>query len=303
MATDETPPPVVEAELVEEESAALAVAHPQALEAMERAQQDAMVATAKRWPRPELKVIRDRMMSFATIDEETAESCFYTLKRKDKKTGKEKLIQGPSVRLAQIAVTCYGNIRAGSRMIANDGRKVTSQGICFDAENNVLIAVEESRGIIGSSGRVFSEDMQLMAARAASAIARRNAVLECIPRVLTNPVYEAARKVAVGTAKTLETRRQSVLGRFGAMGVTRDQILRLLEKESIESIDLEALELLIGLGSAIRDGVTTVDEVFATPAETEEEASARKTTLRDLARRANEVNEAKGRAKKPEATK
>lgn len=282
-------PEVVEAELVEEEaeSAALVALQPAALEALERAQQDVMIATAKRWPRPELKAIRDRMLSDATMDEETAESMFYTLRRKDRKTGKEKLIQGPSVRLAQIALTCYKNLRAASRVIANDGKKITSQGICFDAENNILVSVEESRSILYSSGRTFSEDMQVVTGRAANAIARRNAIFEVIPRALVNPVYEAARKAAVGNEKTLEQRRQSVLGRLGAMGVTREQALGLVEKENVESIGLEDLEILIGAGSSLKDGLSTVDELFR-PAEDEAAAKERKLTLRERARLAKE---------------
>lgn len=272
MATED--PAVVDAEPVEEEStgAALAVAHPAALEAMERAAQDSMVATAKKYPRAELAKIRDRMVSFATIDVETAESCFYTLKRKDRKTNQTKLIQGPSIRLAEIALVCYQNIRAGSRVIANDGRKITSQGICFDAENNVLIQVEESRSIVTTAGRTYSEDMQIVTGRANNAIARRNAILEVIPRVLTQHVYERAKEVAVGDAKSLSVQRDKVLARFKQLGVAEDQILRVLGKESVESIDLDGLEQLIGLGTSLKDGLITIEEAFAV--ETEEEATS-----------------------------
>jgi hypothetical protein len=139
--------------------------------------------------------------------------------------------------------------------------------------------------------------MQIVTANAACAIARRNAIFEVIPRALVDSVYEEVKKVALGTEKTLEERRQSVLGRFGAMGVTREQILRMLGKESVESIDLEALELLIGLGTAIKDNMTTIDEVFE-PTKEESEDPNRKLTLRELARRAAEAKEEK---KKPEA--
>lgn len=292
---EETAPPVVDAELVEDESgAALAVAHPQALEAMERAQQDVMISCAKKYPRAELAVIRQRMLSFATIDVETAESCFYTLKRKDKKTNQTKLIQGPSIRLAEIALVCYQNIRAGSRVIANDGKKITSQGICFDAENNVLIAVEESRSILYSTGRPYSEDMQIVTGRANNAIARRNAILEVIPRVLTNHVYERAKEVAVGDATSLSVHRDKVLARFKQMGVSEDQILRLLEKESVEAIDLAALEQLIGLGSSLKDGVMTIEEAFAVEPDGEQTSGPKPKLVDRLKARA---------AKKKETTK
>lgn len=283
-------PPVIEAELVEEdeETSAITIARPAVIEAQERAQTDVMIGQALRRPRGDLMKIRERMQSEACVDIATAEDCFYTLRRKDKQTGKEVLIQGPSVRLAQIALTCYRNVRAGARVIENDGKKVTAQGFCFDVENNVLITTEVSRRITTRTGKTFSEDMQIVTANAASAIARRNAIFEVIPRAsLINPVYEAARKTAVGEAKTLDQRRQSVLGRFGAMGVTRDQILRVLAKESVEAIDLEALELLIGLGTSIKEGLVTLDEAFRAATEGEPEEAPRN-RLKEMAHRAAE---------------
>ena len=110
-----------------------------------------MIATSKRYPRPEIARIRQRMLTYATVDEETAESCIYTLKRWDAEAKQQKLIQGPSIRLAEILAVCWQNMRAGSRTIDNDGRKVTAQGVCFDMENNVQMYAEVSRRIARSS--------------------------------------------------------------------------------------------------------------------------------------------------------
>src|SRR5689334_11587126 len=84
---------------------------PSAMEAIQRAEIDVQIATAKRYPR-QLSLVKSHMMSFATLDQETAEACFYNLPRGGKN------IQGPSVRLAEIAVSCYGNLRAGSRILS-----------------------------------------------------------------------------------------------------------------------------------------------------------------------------------------
>lgn len=290
---------IIDAELVEEEtSSAVAVTQPHALESLTRAEVDVMIERADRKPRPEIEKIRKAMLSIAKLNADVAASCFYTLKRKDKE-GKTVKIEGPSVRLAEIALACYKNIRAGSRVIDNDGRKITAQGVAFDVEANVMVSTEVSRRIVTKTGRTYSEDMQIVTANAACAIARRNAIFEVIPRALVDSVYEEVKKVALGTDKTLEERRQSVLGRFGAMGVTREQILRMLGKETVEAIDLEALDLLIGLGTAIKDGMTTIDEVFE-PTEAEKEDPNRKLTLRELARKAAEAKET---AKKTEKTK
>src|SRR5690349_3214367 len=117
------------------------------------------IATAKKYPR-DLAKVKKKMLDFATLDEETAESCFYTLKRKDRDSGEGKVIQGPSVRLAEIAVACYGNLRAAARITDNDGRFITAQGLCHDLESNTLISIEAKRRITGKSGKTYGDDMQ-----------------------------------------------------------------------------------------------------------------------------------------------
>jgi hypothetical protein len=237
---------------------------PHTLELIQRAEIDMQVMTAKRYPR-DLAQVKKRMLSFATLDEETAESCFYTLKRQGgggEGGDEKKTIQGPSVRLAEIAVACYGNLRAASRIIDNDGKTITSQGVCHDLENNTLVSVEVKRRITRRDGRTYSEDMQVVTGNAANSIAFRNAVFKVIPGALTKPVYEAAKMVAVGTASTLQVKRDKVFKKLNAMGADNARILAALEKKSIENVDLNDLEALIGLGTAIRDGDTSVDEAF-----------------------------------------
>lgn len=165
---------------------------PSALESMERAQTDVQITTAKRFPRT-LSTVKKNMMEFATLDEETAASCFYTLTRKGRDGAKQ--IQGPSVRMAEIALSCYQNVRAGARIIANDGKTITAQGVCHDLQNNVSVSVEVKRRITDKSGNAFSEDMQVVTGNAACAIALRNATFKVIPGALIHPVYEAAKKV------------------------------------------------------------------------------------------------------------
>ncbi len=228
---------------------------PQALELIQKAEIDMQIATAKKYPRDLAKVKR-RMLDFATLDEETAESCFYTLSRSG------KTIQGPSVRLAEIAVACYQNLRAASRVIDNNGRVITCQGACHDLENNTLISVEVQRRITDRNGKTYNEDMQVVAGNAGNSIAFRNAVFKVVPGALLKPVYEAAKRVAVGDASTLTTRREKVVSRLNSMQVDTPRILSKLGKSSIENIGLEDLEILIGLGTAIKDGDTTVDESF-----------------------------------------
>lgn len=239
-------------EILEEDVEIIA---PGALELLERAQIDMQIATAKKYPRDIVKVKR-RMIEFATLDEETAEACFYTLPR----AGKH--IQGPSVRLAEIAMACYGNVNVGARVIDADGTTTTSQGVCHDLENNVRVTIESKRRITDSKGKRYNEDMIVVTGNAAASIALRNAVFRVIPMALIKPVYQAAMKVAVGDASTIATTRAKIFSRLNQMQVTNERILARLGKSGIEGVGLDDIATLIGLGTAIKDGETTVDDAF-----------------------------------------
>jgi hypothetical protein len=230
------------------------------IEQQERASIDMLISTAKKFPR-DLTRVKRSMEAMATLDAETAEGCNYTLKRKDK-SGAEVLIQGPSVRMAEIAVASYGNIRAGSRVIANDGKSITGQAFCHDLENNTFIAWETQRRITDRNGRTYGEDLQVLTGNAASAIAFRNAVFKVIPSAFIKPVADKALQVAVGDIKTLEERRQRALKKFATLGVDTARILSFLAKTSVDQIDIVDVENLFGIFTAIKEGTTSIEEQF-----------------------------------------
>lgn len=242
-----------------------------AVESITRGEIDIAIKTARAYPR-QIGPVKQAMMSFATLDEETAASCFYTLPRGG------KTIQGPSVRLAEIAVSCYTNLRAGSRIIETVTRgenpHVVVQAVAFDLEKNVSVTIEKRRRIVGkkSKGGQIDEDDINLAANACSAIAFRDAVFKVVPLALIKPVFEAARRVAVGDARTLSDRRAKCFETFAKMGVAKEAILRSREKKSIEDIGLEDIEILIGLHNAIREGEVKIDEAFP-PAERKDPAA------------------------------
>lgn len=239
------------------------VVEPSALESIQRAEVDVQIATAKKYPR-QLSMVKKNMLSFATLDQETAESCFYSLPRGN------KTIQGPSVRLAEIAVACYTNLRVGSRVISTitTGTEphVVVQGVAMDLENNIAVTIEKRRRIVKKKSREsIDEDDINLATNAGSAIAFRDAVFKVVPLALVNPVFDAAKKVAIGDQKSLGERRGIMLNRFSKMGINEARVLAALEKKSVEDITLGDLETLFGLFTAIKDGQTSIDEAFPTP--------------------------------------
>jgi hypothetical protein len=231
-----------------------------AIEATERAQVDIQIATARKFGR-ELSRVRKTMETYATLDEETASSCFYTLPAR--KGGDGKALQGPSIRLAEIALASYQHVRAATRIISDDGSFIVAQAVVHDLYNNVSVTRETRRRITNKSGQRYSDDMIANTANAACSIALRNATFTVVPRALITPVYEAARKLAVGDAKSLTQKRAQVVERFVQMGVRKELIPQAVGCSSVEDIDLAKLETLIGYGTSIKDGTATVEEIFS----------------------------------------
>lgn len=247
------------AEIITPEIMPAGVSDTQAIEAIQRAEIDIQISTAHRFPRSLAKVKAD-MLALATLDEETAAGCFYTLPAR--KGGDGKPIQGPSARMAEIALFGFGNIRGESRVVANDGKKITARAVVHDLERNVAVAIEVNRRITTKDGYTFSEDMQTVTGNAACSIALRNATFKVVPLALVKPVYDAARRVAVGDAKTLEERRAKAVSIFEKMGVEKARVLAAVSVPSVADIGPEELETLLGYYTAIKDGDAKIDDVF-----------------------------------------
>lgn len=229
------------------------------LNAINRAEVDIQIATAKQYPR-DLSRVLNQIKTYATMDMETAEDCFYALRRG--RGNDANVIEGISVRLAEIIAGAWGNLRVQSRIIGNDGRTITCQGICHDLETNLAVSVEVKRKITDRNGMTYSEDMQVVTGNAASAIAFRNAVLKVVPKAITKKVINEIKEVALGKSIDLETRRQRMVGYFTQIGVTQSELLTYCGVKSIEQIDNQIVFELRGLANAIKEGTTTVQETF-----------------------------------------
>lgn len=239
----------IEAEIVEEVDGAVA------LSAMTRAEIDMQIATAQRFKRS-MKEFKRQAMELATLDEETASSMFYALPRGG------KTIQGMSVRLAEVAQSCWGNCRSESDVIAIDDKYVTAMGAMFDLEKNVATRITVRRRITDKYGKRFNDDMIAVTANAACSIALREAILKVIPRALLKDIYQAAISTAVGDLKSLSERRSAAVEWFSKVGIGLDKICNKLGRKGLDDINLDDLQILTGLRTAIKDGEVSADNAF-----------------------------------------
>ena len=222
---------------------------------LNRSEVEAQLDAAHRHPRA-VKRFLSEALTLATLTREVAESCIYTLPRAG------KAIAGPSVRLAEICASAYGNLHVGARVIDVEDKVIVSQGIAWDLEKNLRVTVEVRRRITDKKGRRFDDDMITVTGNAAASIALRNAIFRVVPRAYVDTIYAKVREAAVGNAMTLADRRAEVVSRLGKIGVPIERVFARLGKVAIEDVGLEDVETLIGLGTAIKAGDLTIDAAF-----------------------------------------
>lgn len=230
-----------------------------------RAELDTMITTAKAYPRDTGRSI-GYAVELATMDEATAQSCFYCLPRKDKQ-GKNVEIRGGSIRLAEIIAASWGNIHSATRIVENDGKHVTAEGVCWDLENNVKTARQVKVSIMfggkdGKAAYTANADMQTMLSNAAASKALRNAIFSVVPKALVNIVLEKAMTFSVGDQKTVGAKVKEVIDKLNKMGITTETILGYYGHEVISAITADELRSLIGVGTAIKEGYIKPEQVF-----------------------------------------
>ncbi|MBQ5680156.1 MAG: hypothetical protein IIV20_01600 [Bacteroidaceae bacterium] len=233
----------------------------EALQAVTSAEIDKQIATAKMYPRDVMAAVNE-MQQLALFDEETAESCFYHLERRAK-DGSMTIIEGPSIRLAEIAAASWGNLRIATRIVGNDGRMVTVEAVAHDLQKNVASSKQVARSIMTKNGQTFSADMQVMTINAASSLARRNAIYDVVPKVYVNKLVAQCQEFVKGQAVTgLRDKVQKVVKAFAKYGVTPEMLCEKMEVATIDDINADMVVTLIGIGNSLKDGQTNVEEEF-----------------------------------------
>lgn len=240
---------------------------------------DSMIATAKAFPRDVARAVSNSIY-IATMDTETASSCTYSVPRGGKP------ITGPSVHLARIIMQNWGNLRVEMRVVDTTSKQIVSQAVAFDIESNIAVKVEVRRSIMTKNGRM-NDDMITVTGNAANSIAERNAILKVIPKGVTDKVYKAAMGLLTGDisdeTKLISKRKNVVSKLVKTYSVTEEEVLAAVGKTKMEHIGADELVVLIGIGTAIKEGDTTVDEAFRPDKTKKDNVDAAKEAIRNKA--------------------
>jgi hypothetical protein len=236
-----------------------------------KAEFDVQIATAKMYPRKQHDEFIAKAISMVCFDQDTAQSCGYSIPARK---GSNDKIEGPSIRLAEIAASMWGNLHAATRIIGNDGKFVTAQAVCWDLETNVKMGAEVKRSIMtsaknGKTAQTYSTDMQVVTGNAACSIALRNAIIKTIPRAFINRIYDAAMNFATGdlnlpadNKNSFTSKRKEVFDKVKKMDIAPDTILSFFGKSSIEEITKDELRQIIGIVTSVHDGIVTKSKAF-----------------------------------------
>lgn len=241
---------------------------------LESEQLQIQVVTAKKYPRSVRQFLAEAK-GMATINQETAASCFFSVPRAG------KTISGPSIRLAEICMSCWGHLDCGTRVKEIGETFVLVEGFAWDMQRNTKVRQEVRRNITTKQGRRYSEDMIGNTVNAGASIALRNAILRIIPRAYVDQLWNDARMVACGDAKTLSTTRDTAIAYFTKMGVLVERIFFALDVQGVEDMTIDHVGILKGYATAIKDGEATLDECF--PPTGPEAPTAKRTKTQALA--------------------
>ena len=232
--------------------------NPDVIYQQDKAAIDLQISTAKAFPRNVTRATADAI-AIVSMDIATAQTCTYSVPRGGKS------ITGASVHLAKILAQQWGNLRIEAKVVDIDKTQVTSEAVCFDLQNNLAIKVQVKRSIMSKTGR-FSEDMIVVTGNAANSIAMRNAILSVIPRPIVDKVYNSAKATITGDVsdnnKLIGKRKQVFDKLRDTLNVSEKEILSAVGKQAIDHVTPDDLVVLIGIGTAIRDGDTTIEQAF-----------------------------------------
>src|ERR1700722_6080895 len=224
---------------------------------MSRVEIAQLIATAHRFPR-QIKVALAKLDQLVTMDEAAAENSIYVLPRGG------KAIPGPSIGFANTVATCWGNCWDYGRWIHTDRREkvVVCEGIFVDWETNRRTVITDQRRIVDSKGRLYNDDMIIITSKACSSIARRNVILNAVPRQLWYPTFERALYIVRGSEATLGERRDAAFKALAQFGIKPAQVLMFLGAGRVEDIGVEHMPTLRGMYAQLRDGSITPEEMF-----------------------------------------
>ncbi len=224
------------------------------------AEVQAALVIAKSQPRSEIQA--EHKILEACKRPGLAMTAIYSYKR-----GTEQ-VEGPSIRLAETMARYWGNMNYGFREVSREGASSEIEAYAWDLETNTKAVrqfqMKHWRDTKKGGYEVTAErdKYELMANFAQRRV--RACILEIIPGDIVEAALEQCNRTLKGNSDLpLIDRIKKMVATFESIGVSSAMIVAKVQ-HSIDSINIHEYRQLGKLFNAIRDGYSTVEELFET---------------------------------------
>jgi len=235
---------------------------------------DVMLDVARRSPR-NLEIILGAAKQEIAIVPELAKRCYYSIPFSNKDTDTKTMVEGPSIKLANVVSRLFKNMVVSGRIVEEDATRIKVEGLCYDLENNVLrtapISVSKTYVAKGGKGvRFFPADQLNRQVQSGISKGIRNAVFNVVPAWLVDQCFQYAKHLVLNppakqgaVVESVQSRIQKARAIFKkdykVTGAEMDTYIA----DNCDTMDENALLVhLIGLDTALQEGTANADQVF-----------------------------------------
>lgn len=174
-------------------------------------------------------------------------------------------ISGPSIRLAEALIRCYGNADAGFETISADSESTKVRAYAVDYESNTTLerVFDVSHFRNTKKGRTrLTDDRDIYETVANNAQRRTRAcILSILPGDLVDFAVRCCRKTLEKNVDLTPEKIRGLVEAFSKYGVSQVMIEAKIQRH-IETMTPAHYANLVTIGNSLRDGVATVDDFF-----------------------------------------
>lgn len=219
-----------------------------------------LVDLAQRRPRDIVKVMTDIRQFVKLLRPEEAEALIYN-RPVGQKNGVMQYAQGASIRMAEIFQSCYGRL-AVSTQIIDDGnpRQARAQAVCIDFEQMNIYIAPSIASTVTKDKKPYSEAQRNLVQMACAAKARRDAILNIIPKIWVSEISDLAREMMGQT--DVHARRKKLLDHAKLHNIKPETLCEYQGKASVDFLDHDDITALGRIFNAVKLGELTFEEAF-----------------------------------------
>lgn len=221
-----------------------------------------MIFMAKQYPR-DVALALSRIKQACSI-KEVAEDGLYSYPRGKDEDGKQNMVTGPSIRLAEIIAQSYGNFSCGTIELERDKNSSKLKAYAWDVETNFrdekIFDVPLFRST-KKGGYTLTDPRDIYEATANQGARRkRSCILAVIPRYITDAAESACKETMARNIDTKEFTAKIVKA-FESLKITVPMIEKYTGKK-IGQLSIDDLTELKAVFNSIRDNVAKAGEYF-----------------------------------------